>query len=110
MTRACGAQFAGMFWRKNKPAIDKSLPLAARIRRAPRLSAPKAAKKAVAELLADADGAAANSLKRLFEQKPALRLIEGIADGSPFLWGLIREDPKRFAELLDSIPNRILPA
>ncbi len=94
-----------MFWRKNKPAIDKSLPLAARIRRAPRLSAPKAAKKAVAELLADADGAAANSLKRLFEQKPALRLIEGIADGSPFLWGLIREDPKRFAELLDSNPE-----
>ena len=63
------------------------------------------AKKAVAELLADSDRTAANSLKRLLEQKPARQLIEGIADGSPFLWGLIREDPKRLAELLDSNPE-----
>ena len=94
-----------MFWRKNKPAIDKSHTLAERIRKAPRLSAPKAAKTAVAEWLASSDGEAANSLRRLFEQKPVRRLIEGIADGSPFLWGLIREDPRRFAELLDSNPE-----
>jgi glutamate-ammonia-ligase adenylyltransferase len=94
-----------MFWRKNEPAVDKSLPLAERIRKAPRLSAPKAAKKAVAELLANSEAAAANSLKRLFEQKPVLRLTEGIADGSPFLWGLIRDDPPRFATLLGSNPE-----
>jgi glutamate-ammonia-ligase adenylyltransferase len=91
-----------MFWRKNKPAIDKSLPLAERVRKAPRLSAPKTAKKAVAELLASSKSATANSLRRLFEQKPIRQLIEGIADGSPFLWGLIREDPPRFVELLNS--------
>jgi glutamate-ammonia-ligase adenylyltransferase len=94
-----------MFWRKNEPAIDKSLPFAERIRKAPRLSAPKAAKKAVAELLSSSEAATADSLKRLFERKPALRLTEGIADGSPFLWGLIREDPPRFAALLDSNPE-----
>src|ERR1700675_4357918 len=94
-----------MFWRKNKPAIDKSHTLAERIRKAPRLSAPKAAKAALAELLASSDGEAANSLRRLFEQKPVRRLIEGIADGSPFLWGLIRKYPRRFAELLDANPE-----
>jgi glutamate-ammonia-ligase adenylyltransferase len=94
-----------MFGRKQKPAIDKSLPLAERIQKAPLLSAPKAAKKAVAELLAGSEGATANSLKRLFEQTPVRRLIEGIADGSPFLWGLVREDPPRFTALLDSNPE-----
>src|ERR1700720_664239 len=94
-----------MFWRKHNPAIDKSLPLAERIRKAPRLSAPKAAKKAVAELLAGSEAATANSLRRHFEQKPVRNLVEGIADGSPFLWGLIREDPPRFVALLDSNPE-----
>jgi [glutamine synthetase] adenylyltransferase / [glutamine synthetase]-adenylyl-L-tyrosine phosphorylase len=94
-----------MFWRPNKSAIDNALPLAARIRKAPRLSAPKAAKSAVAELLAGCESATANALKRLFEQKPVRRLIEGIADGSPFLWGLIRDDPPRLAELLDCNPE-----
>src|SRR3984893_3907952 len=97
-----------MFWRKNKSATDKSLPLAERVRKAPRLSAPKTAKKAVAELLASSERATANSLRRLFEQKPIRQMIEGIADGSPFLWGLIREDPPRFAELLNSNPERHL--
>lgn len=94
-----------MFGRKQKPATDKSLPLAERIQKAPRLSAPKAAKKAVAELLAGSEAATANSLKRLFGQTPVRRLIEGIADGSPFLWGLICEDPPRFAALLASNPE-----
>ncbi len=94
-----------MFWRKQKPAVDKSFPLAERIRKAPCLSAPKAAKSAVAGLLAGCEAATANSLKRILEQKPARQLIEGIADGSPFLWGLICEDPPRLAELLDSNPE-----
>jgi len=94
-----------MFWRRNKPAIDKSLSLAECIRKAPRLSAPRVAKRAVAELLTDSASATANSLKRLFERKPVRRLVEGIADGSPFLWGLIREDPPRLAELLDANPK-----
>jgi [glutamine synthetase] adenylyltransferase / [glutamine synthetase]-adenylyl-L-tyrosine phosphorylase len=97
-----------MFWRKNKPATDKSLPLAKRIRKAPLLAAPKLAKKAVTELLTSSEGATANALKRLFEQKTARQLIEGIADGSPFLWGLMREDPPRLAELLHSNPEQHL--
>jgi len=94
-----------MFWRRNKPAIDKSLSLAECIRKAPRLSAPRVAKRAVAELLTDSASASAHSLKRLFERKPVRRLVEGIADASPFLWGLIREDPPRLVELLDADPK-----
>ncbi|HXY88981.1 MAG TPA: bifunctional [glutamine synthetase] adenylyltransferase/[glutamine synthetase]-adenylyl-L-tyrosine phosphorylase, partial [Xanthobacteraceae bacterium] len=92
-----------MFRRKNKP-VDRALSLAARICKAPRLSAPKLAKKAVAELLAG-DGKVAKSLMRFCEQKWVRALLEGVADGSPFLWGLVREDPERLAELLNGNPE-----
>ncbi|HLL29058.1 MAG TPA: bifunctional [glutamine synthetase] adenylyltransferase/[glutamine synthetase]-adenylyl-L-tyrosine phosphorylase [Xanthobacteraceae bacterium] len=94
-----------MFRRKNKPAAGNLRSLAERIRKAPRLSAPKAAKKFIAERLAAAEGESALSLRRLFEQKPVRRLVEGVADGSPFLRGLMQDDPSRLAALLDSNPE-----
>jgi len=95
-----------MFRRKNRPAADRPLPFAERIRKAPRLSEPKAAKKAAADLEAECGGETAKAFKRLCEKKPVRQLIEGIADGSPFLWGLVREDPRRLVELLDAVPEQ----
>src|SRR5262249_30674811 len=41
---------------------------------------------------------------------PAARaLIEGIAEGSPYLWDLIRADPARLVRLLNADPDRRLP-
>src|SRR5689334_11974701 len=70
--------------------------LASRLTRAPRLADAAAAGGAPAALL-DA-------------MQPARALIEGIADGSPYLWDLIERDGERLATLLQSDPDEHLAA
>jgi [glutamine synthetase] adenylyltransferase / [glutamine synthetase]-adenylyl-L-tyrosine phosphorylase len=81
--------------------------LAARIVAAPRLDDRKAAAARLADVLADAgriDGAA--GLAALVAHHAKLRdLLLGLADGSPFLWGLIRLHPERLLALLQEIPE-----
>ena len=50
--------------------------------------------------------AAGKSLKQRLANTPAARrLLEGIFEGSPFLWQLATEDPARFLRILDCDPQ-----
>jgi [glutamine synthetase] adenylyltransferase / [glutamine synthetase]-adenylyl-L-tyrosine phosphorylase len=76
--------------------------LAERLVDAPRLSAPAEARRRLAVLLQEPEaaglaGAAANERVR--------SLLLGLADHSPYLWGLITEDPARLARLLSRPPG-----
>ncbi|NVO14459.1 MAG: bifunctional [glutamine synthetase] adenylyltransferase/[glutamine synthetase]-adenylyl-L-tyrosine phosphorylase [Rhodoplanes sp.] len=78
--------------------------LAQRLVRAPLSADPEAARKAVDDWLAGA-GEAGAVFAGLAAAQPLLRpLTEALADGSPFLWELIRRDPARFVTLLRSDP------
>jgi [glutamine synthetase] adenylyltransferase / [glutamine synthetase]-adenylyl-L-tyrosine phosphorylase len=55
--------------------------------------------------------ATGNALKARMRQHPALRrLLGGIADAAPYLWGLIEADAARLLRLLDSDPDGALAA
>lgn len=84
---------------------DSERSLAGRIREAPHVSEPGRARGRVEDLVASA-GAAAPALKRLLKRGQVARLVEGIAEGSPFLWSVIQEDVSRFQALLESSPER----
>src|SRR5262245_65001807 len=90
-----------MFGRKPRSA-DPSGSLAERLSAAPRPATPKLAKKAVADLIIASETPA---LERLCAQKPVRRLLEAIADGSPFLWDLIRKSPSSLVEALEANPE-----
>ena len=72
--------------------------LAARLTRAPRLADPERAKARLDDLLA-----AGPDLAPVFEA--ARDLLLGLADHSPFLWGLAARDPARLAGLLERAPE-----
>ena len=75
--------------------------LSARLARAPRLADPERAHSRVADLLAEAPGLA----PLIGEGGPARGLLLGLADHSPFLWGLAARDPTRLAGLLERAPE-----
>src|SRR5215471_15144469 len=54
------------------------------------------------------DGSDDSSLvRRLAAAHPRLAaLMTGLADGSPYLWGLVRGSPERFVALLEAEPER----
>jgi glutamate-ammonia-ligase adenylyltransferase len=80
--------------------------LAARVRETPRLSDADAARERLDKLLVDKS---AGSLKPLLASDPSTRaLVEGIADGSPFLWDIVRADPAVLAALLKRSPETSL--
>jgi glutamate-ammonia-ligase adenylyltransferase len=80
--------------------------LARRLIRAPRLAAPDASRARVADWLAATGDAA---LATLLEEAPLCRaVIEGIADGSMYLWELIERSPDRLARLLGCDPDEHL--
>src|SRR5262245_21631277 len=82
--------------------------LARRLTRAPRLADAAAARARVADWLATPTGAVPAAL---VDALPSARaLIEGIADGSPYLWDLIERDGERLATLLQSDPDEHLAA
>lgn len=81
--------------------------LADRVKSAPRLSAPAEAQARVDEWLKDiARRPAGRALSNVIAVRPAVRaLIEGVADGSPYLWDLVASDPVRLARILGSDPE-----
>lgn len=85
-------------------SLQENASLAGRIRETPRIAEPRHAKAAVEELVASA-GDAAPALKRQLEKPEVFKLVEGIAEESPFLWGLIRENASRFSALLHESPE-----
>jgi glutamate-ammonia-ligase adenylyltransferase len=77
--------------------------LARRLVRAPRLADADAARARVGAWLATGAGAPVAAL--LGEVPPARALVDGIADGSPYLWDLIERDGGRLLTLLQSDPD-----
>jgi len=80
--------------------------LAAAIRRAPRVTAPKEARARVGEWLGEiARSTAGKALKPLLASaKPTElgNLVSSIAESSPYLWDLIRADADRFAGIVEA--------
>lgn len=81
--------------------------LAARVTTAPVCTAPEAARRKLDEYLGAGRRAGPGAaLAKVFSQHPKARaLVEGLADGSPFLWDLAARDPARLARLLQSEPE-----
>jgi [glutamine synthetase] adenylyltransferase / [glutamine synthetase]-adenylyl-L-tyrosine phosphorylase len=77
---------------------------------APRLASPKVARALVANWLESiARNAEGKKLKALIEASPKLAtLLAGLAESSPFLWGLASEKPARLLAILDSDPAQRL--
>ena len=92
---------------KSRPGAATSGTLAQRISQAPRLAAPTVSRAKVKEWLREIEKTkAGKSLTRIMGDQPkALALIEGIADGSPYLWELITVSPARWAALLEADPE-----
>jgi glutamate-ammonia-ligase adenylyltransferase len=86
--------------------------LAERVVTTPRLSGPEAARQRLDGWLAEiAQTPAGAALKQVLAGYPQVRaLLEGIADGSSYLWDLARADPDRLVALLDADPDRRLEA
>src|SRR5438552_4048552 len=116
--RSSGALRAGMrkkiMAERAKRAVKKKAPppitgLAAAIKTAPKLSAPKAARACVDEWLAEiAHTATGKTIKRLLTPTKAGTLgdvVAAVAEASPYLWDLIRADPDRFLALLEADPE-----
>jgi [glutamine synthetase] adenylyltransferase / [glutamine synthetase]-adenylyl-L-tyrosine phosphorylase len=81
--------------------------LVRRIVRAPHLQAADEARARVNEWLAEIAGLpAGQTLTRLAAAHPRFEaLMKGLADGSPYLWGLVRGSPERFVALLEAEPE-----
>ena len=83
--------------------------LAARIVTAPKLIDPKAARARVVEWLAALPGGEGKRLKALLAAYPLLnRLLESLAESSPYLWDLASGEPDRLLRLLDTDPDKHL--
>ncbi|MDQ0358331.1 glutamate-ammonia-ligase adenylyltransferase [Rhodoplanes tepidamans] len=84
--------------------------LAARIVRAPLMVEAETAREAVDDWIGEA-GEAGAAFAAIAARHPMVRaLAEGLADGSPFLWELVRRDPATFVALLGSDPDARFPA
>ena len=81
--------------------------LARRIVAAPRLSSAEAAHARVEEWLAEIAGTAAGrALARLLADHPTVKtLVAALADGSPYLFDLARDDGERLLAILASEPE-----
>jgi len=83
-------------------------PLAGRVRAAPLLSDAQAARERLGDLLQSDKKVAARLNAVLPAESQALALVEGVADGSPFLWDIARADPASLAALLEQSPEASL--
>jgi glutamate-ammonia-ligase adenylyltransferase len=85
--------------------------LARRLIRAPNLSYPEATRERVADWMATLAASEAEALARLAQELPLVSaLIEGIADGSPYLWDLLSADAARFLSVVADDPDERLSA
>jgi glutamate-ammonia-ligase adenylyltransferase len=82
--------------------------LARRIARAPQLFCPATARDRVSRWLAEiASTPAGQRLQQLLEQRHELhQLFAGVADGSAYVWELMRASPQRLAGFLELDPGR----
>ncbi len=85
--------------------------LAQRIKAAPHVADPEAARGRVAGWLADVQGTdVARDLQRLFEAYPLVNdLVTVLADGSPYLWQLASLEPDRLVRVLEADPDQLFP-
>jgi [glutamine synthetase] adenylyltransferase / [glutamine synthetase]-adenylyl-L-tyrosine phosphorylase len=74
---------------------------------APRLAAPAEARRRLAALF---ETASAAQLKRELEHGRVRDVLLGLADHSPYLWALVREDPERLVRLMKRPPGQSLEA
>ena len=81
--------------------------LADRLAAAPRLAEPREAKSRLAALL-ELPGAA--GLAAELDRGATRGVLLGLADHSPYLWALVREDPARLVRLLRGAPEDLLAA
>ena len=81
--------------------------LAQRIVHAPRLAAPDAVRARLAAWREEiGDGAAGKALARIAGAFPnVLAMMEGLADGSPYLWDLMTADAARWVAVLEADPD-----
>jgi len=97
---------------KVKRAARAASTLAERIAAAPEPASANEARKQVRDWQSALGARGADAaLKALTSGHPKLvKLITGIAGGSPYLWGLLREDNARLARVLQSDPGARLQA
>lgn len=79
--------------------------LAARIREAPHSTGTLAGRDRVADLLRSDAETAARLAPLLASEEKVRALVEGVAEGSPFLWEIIRADPALLVALLVAEPE-----
>jgi glutamate-ammonia-ligase adenylyltransferase len=86
--------------------------LAAAIKRAPQLSAPKEARARLDAWLGEIAGTTAGKMLKAHLAAPIPTklgdLVAAIAEASPYLWDLIRADADRFAAILEAEPEERL--
>ena len=89
------------------PPPAKAGTLAQRIAQAPRLASPTGARARVKEWLAEiASTKAGKTLEYIVAASPKVHaMLEGVADGSPYLWDLIVASPERWVTLLEADPD-----
>lgn len=91
----------------SEPNQHAGLTLAESIVSAPVLADGAAARARVDEWLATLEADQAKALRALFAAHHKLAsLIESLAESSPFLWDLIKNDPSRFLAILGNDPQR----
>ena len=79
--------------------------LARRIVAAPALTEPQATRARLDAWIDEQDARTAAALRKQCAAKKVRALIEGIADGSPYLWRLIEADAPRLLRLLAQDPS-----
>jgi [glutamine synthetase] adenylyltransferase / [glutamine synthetase]-adenylyl-L-tyrosine phosphorylase len=85
---------------------SKDSAMGRRLARAPNLSSPETTRARVADWKKSLSDADADKLCRLERELPLVSgLVEGIADGSPYLWDLVAADAARFLSLVGDDPD-----
>lgn len=98
--------------KQHPSAVEGDEKLVDRVKRTPSLSAPDETRERVEDWLKEiGKSAPGRTLKSWMSDLDAVRaLIECVAEGSPYLWDLIRSDPSRLVRIFDAPPQARLAA